>query len=259
MTFTYTHFMTGVIAAALTCISFEAAAQESKSDIKKAAKRAAQCEAIFHRLKFRKLALSEDTTQKKAVDENWKFWSTRALDLVPSDKARKYQKKARKAVIQNGATNAVVAGCSKERSTILVDQLQKTLLSGTGLSDEFAEAARLQRIENAKPENVVFCKHMADRLLSYHTKEAAGFDKEPSNLIVADAKTANDAYDALSSKQKADLEEAAKLKVDETYSNGGLKQAADMCMPGFFIKSSRVVSPIDAANKRRAEREAANQ
>jgi hypothetical protein len=231
-------------------------AQQSAKDIKKTAKRAAQCEAIFYRLKFRKLALSEDVQQKKVVNENWKFWSNRALKMTPKNKYGNYQKKARKSVIKTGASQATISGCAKERNALLVEGLQSILLGDLGLNKDLAEARRLQEIENAKPENIVFCKHMADRLLSYHAKNVAEFGKEPSKFIVADAKEANDAYDALSSKQKADLESAAQIRVDEVYANRGLKAASDMCMPSFFIKANRVVSPIEAARKRKADREA---
>jgi len=203
------------------------------------------------------LKRSLNVQQKKAVDENWKFWSTRSLEVTPKDKFKKYQKKARKAVIQNGATNAVVKGCAQERSLIMVEQLQSNLFGGAGLNGQLAEASRLQKIESAKPENVVFCKHMADRLLSFHTKDAAEFDKQPSKFVVADAKAANDAYDALSSEQRQVLEADAQVRVGKTFSNGELKTATNLCMPGYFMKTSRVVSPLEKAKKRKAEREAA--
>lgn len=233
-----------------------ALAQPSSKDEKKIAKRAAHCEAIFHRLKFRKLALSKEVDKTELVDANWKFWSGRALKVTPKDKYSKYQKKARKRVIKQGASSEVVSGCVKERSSILVQGLQDSIFGGPDVSKALAEAASRQQAEKAKPENVVFCKMMADRLLSYHSKNAAEFEKEPSKLIVADAKRANDSYDALPVEQRAKLEAEAAARVNRTYSDGALKASTDMCMPGFFMKSSRVVSVMDMAKKRQADREA---
>jgi len=168
---------------------------------------------------------------------------------LPEGKFSKYQKKARKNIIKTGASNEDVLACAKERRTLLVGDLQSVLLGHTDLNSQLAEAARLQRNENSKPENIVFCKYMADRLLSFHTREAAEFDREPSSLILADAKRANLAYDNMAVDQRSQLDVAAKTRVDEAYASGGLKRAADMCMPGFFTKSARVVSPLEADDR----------
>ena len=235
-------------------LSLEVSAKPSKSEIKKEAQRAAQCRAIFDKLRLGQVAISGTPGEKALMNDNWEFWGSRALAIAPKGKYKKYKKVARDAVKSSGASAEDVNGCVEERVSLLRQGGESDVVdlksSSSNASSSLGNSRSIGEIKQ-----IIYCHEMSQKLYEFHKGYVAGYGKEPSAIIKSQVEAHEVKYNSLSAAQIESFEGNVKLKVERDYNTQDVKTRGEKCIPGFFHFQNRVVTASDIIARSKARRE----
>jgi len=240
----------------ITFAPAEAASKEDKSQ-RDMDRETLFCSQVFKNLQF-KLAVDDGrpnySARKTLVDQNVEYWGGKSFNAINRLSSKDY-KKVNKKVRKKGMVNSEIQNCNKKR----IQQNFDGFMSVVDPTGEMARGAKrvadMSSPEKASANKIAYCHAYSQKLVEFHKGYVAGYNKDPSRLILKKAKSWEDAYKALPKSEKVTHGETQKAKALQDYRmHSDQKTVGKDCIPGYFQFQSRVVNINDIMAKIKQKR-----